>query len=319
MQKRKEIATLPGVFSTVAAGFDLTAKHLWLLILPILLDIFYWLGPRLKIQAVIEQMLAVLPDDPAISDLASQLLTLAPYTNLFTNLTVRLIGVPALMTGLAPEVTPLPTTAVPVAGPGALLLLFVVLTVVGLLLTAVYYTGIAYVVSKRANGSPLSPTEWSETIGRSWLRLLGLTLIVVAGSFIIYLPIVILSSIFLMLGGILGTVVLFTGPVLIFWLVLFLAFAPHGIVLNGRPVRRAMIESVQIVRAFMVQALGLLLLVFLLGLLLDWALMLADSGTWLTLVNITAHAFVSTALMTAVFIFYRDRYRRLFQRPQPAV
>ncbi len=317
MQKRKEITTLPGVFSTVAAGFDLTAKHLWLLILPILLDTFYWLGPRLTFQEVIEQMLAVLPDDPAITDMASQLLTLAPYTNLFTNLTVRLIGVPALMTGLAPDQTPMPTTAVSIASPGMLLLLFAVLTVVGLLLTAVYYTGIAYVVSKRASGSPFSLTEWSETIGRSWLRLIGLVLLVLAISFIIYLPLVVLSSAFLLLGSMLGTVVLFIGPVLIFWLVLFLAFTPQGIVLNGRPVRNALIESVQMVRAFTVQALGLILLVFLLGLLLDWALLLADSGTWLTLVNIAAHAFVSTALVTAVFVFYRDRYRWLFQHTQP--
>jgi hypothetical protein len=34
---------------------------------------------------------------------------------------------------------------------------------------------------------------------------------------------------------------------------------------------------------------------------------LADDGSWLTLVSIAGHAFITTALAVAIFVFYRDR------------
>ena len=58
MQEQEQKSTSPGVWSALAAGFDLTAKHPWLLLLPILVDIFIWLGPRLRFQEIIEQLVA---------------------------------------------------------------------------------------------------------------------------------------------------------------------------------------------------------------------------------------------------------------------
>ena len=41
---------LPGIIDTLSAGFQTVNRHLYLLLVPILLDLFYWLGPRLTVK-----------------------------------------------------------------------------------------------------------------------------------------------------------------------------------------------------------------------------------------------------------------------------
>ena len=101
------------------------------------------------------------------------------------------------------------------------------------------------------------------------------------------------------------------------WLVIYLFFAPHGLVLHGRSLIQAASESMRLVRVHMFSVLGLLLAVFVIRNLLGMLLLLADDGSWLTLAGILGHAFVMTSLVTATFIFYRDRYRLLFAEVKP--
>jgi len=41
-----------GIFTALSTGFDAVTRQLWLLALPAALDIFLWLGPRLKAPGV---------------------------------------------------------------------------------------------------------------------------------------------------------------------------------------------------------------------------------------------------------------------------
>jgi hypothetical protein len=99
MQEQEQKSTSPSVWSALAAGFDLTAKHPWLLLLPMLVDIFIWLGPRLRFQTIIEQLVAELPPEVELMEITQQLIELGPLTNLFSVLSVPLIGKPALLAG----------------------------------------------------------------------------------------------------------------------------------------------------------------------------------------------------------------------------
>jgi hypothetical protein len=121
-----------------------------------------------------------------------------------------------------------------------------------------------------------------------------------------------MGGILFLINSGLGSIVILVGPFLLIWVVIYLVFAPSGIILNGRPVFRAVVESVRIVQANLPATLIFLLAVLLISTLVDWLLIMADGGTWLTLVNILAHAFISTALLAAIFIFYRDRYHQQF-------
>ncbi len=319
MQEQEQITTLPGVFATIAAGFDLITKHLWLLLLPVILDVFYWLGPRLRFQDLIEELLAVLPAEADILDVGSQLMQVAPRTNLFTTLTVQLIGVPALIVGQAPEKTPISSQVIDISTWSSWLGLFVLFSIIGLFLTAFLYTLIVYAINKQTpDGEIVNAGQWAKRVGTSWLRLIGLLLIFLLIVFIIYIPLITISTILFMINGTLGSIVLLAGPLILIWIVIFLFLAPFGIVLNSRPVFRAVFESMRLVQTYLPSALLLVLTVLLAGTILDWLLFAVENGTWLTFFNIIGHAFVSTSLIAAIFIYYRDRYTALFD-PEAAI
>lgn len=310
MREQESTTTLPGVFATISAGFDLTARHLWLLIVPVILDVFYWLGPRLRFQGLIEQLLKLLPAEAEVLELGTQLADAAPHTNLFTSLTLQLIGVPALMVGLAPEVTPLAVQFYDVSNWSTWLGLFLVFSLVGLLLTALFYTLIASVVSEQIPA--IGAGQWSKRILSSWLRLIGLALIFFFIVMALYIPLIFIGTILYLINNTLGSIALLVAPLIIAWVVITLCMAPFGIVLNGRPVLRAIVESMRLVQSYLPSVLYLLFFIFVIGAILDWLLFSVENGSWLTLVNIVGHAFVSTALVATIFIFYRDRYAVMF-------
>ena len=72
-------------------------------------------------------------------------------------------------------------------------------------------------------------------------------------------------------------------------------------------------EGVRLFRANLPASLGLLFVVTLVRRLLDIVLLAADTGTWMTAINLLAHAYICTALVVAMFIFYRDRYTAFLQ------
>ena len=317
MQNQEKITALPGIFATIAAGFDLTARHLWLLLLPILLDIFLWLGPRLSFQKLIEEMVALWPQelvqDTVLADMAAQLLDVAPHTNLFTTLSVRLLGVPVLLVGLAPLETPLPTRVIEISEWAVWFGYFAILTVGGLLLSAVYYSLIAHAIKtpEGANGRIL-PSGWGKQIIESWARFIGLALVFLLSLFLIYVPLLLVSMVASLINPMLGVLALFMGPFLLIWVVIYMSLSPEGIVYNGRSLKQALSESFRLVHTYLLQTVSLLLLLYLIALAMDWLFMLVESGSWFMAVNILAHAFVSTALVASLFIFYRDRHAVLF-------
>lgn len=308
MQNQEQKSTSPGVLSTLAAGFDLTAKHPWLLLLPLLVDIFIWLGPRLRFQTIIEQLVANLPPEVEVMDITQQLIEMGPMTNLFAVLSVPLIGIPALLAGLTPETTPLTAEIVDINNGSEWLALIFVLSLAGLLLTAIYYVTISSVVSQRQeNANNQTISDWFTRIGASWLRLIGLALLFFILMLVIYLPISIVGAVFFLLNPTLGSIALLLAPLILIWIAIYLSFAPPGITLNNLPLFQSVKESLRLVQTNLPAVLTMLMLIIVLGALLDWFLILAENGTWFTLFNILIHAFVSTGFVTAFFILYQDR------------
>ena len=316
IQKNEELAPPPGVWRTIAAGFDLTTKHLWLLILPILVDAFLWLGPRLSSRPIIEQMVGVLPQDEALADITAQLLELAPRTNLFTSLSVPFIGIPVFMIGATPENTPLPVQVTELTDPLIWLGLFLLFSIVGVLITAVYFTLIAQTIRQQDEQPILTASKFVSRVTTTWLKLLGFGIVIIIASFIIYIPLLIIAFVAALISQILATLVLLVGPVLILWLLIFTYFVPHDLSLFGHQLHLAVITSVQLVRLYFNPMLGLLLVILLIRNILGSLLILADDGTWFTSVGILGHAFIMTSLTTATFIFFRDRYVVISEKQQ---
>ena len=312
MQSKEELAPIPGVLATIAAGFDVTTKHFWLTLIPVLLDSFFWLGPRLSFRLLVERLAAFLQQNAVAAGVnVDVLLELAPRTNLFTSLSLPLLGVPALMVGATPEKTPLATPVIELDSVWLVLLLFVLFSLVGLLFTAVYFSLTAHAIQGH-DGRTFSTPAFLRLVGRIWLQLAGLVISFMVAAVVIYTPLIIVGTLVSLLSPGLASIIILMGPLLLIWLLIYLSFTPQGMVLNGRSLWRAMIESLQLIRRYMLPALTLLLLLILIGQALDWTLLLADDGSWLTGVSIWGHAFVNTALVAATFIFYRDRHAALF-------
>lgn len=314
MQSKEKTTPLPTVWATITAGFDVIARHFWLILIPVLLDSFLWLGPRLSVRLLLEQMITFWQQGTAVPGVdVDLLLEFAPRVNLFTSLSVPILGVPVLMAGLTPEKTPLPTTLFELDSALEVFLLFVLFSLLGLVLTAVYMTLTASVIQQQSVRQAL------RRLMANWLKLLGLVLTLFIFAVMVYIPVSIVGIIAALLSETLAFLVLFMGLMLIGWLVIYLVFTPHGIFVNGRSLFRAMIESLQLMRYFLLPAVTLLLVILIIGRGLDWLLLLADDGSWLTWASIWGHAFISTALLAATFIFYRDCHALLFAPQQSPI
>lgn len=303
MQKSPEVRPLPGVVASIAAGLELTTSHLWLIFLPVLLDVFLWLGPRLRVGRLVEQQMNVPGVREAFGPLADQMAQLAPQLNLFTALSLPLMGVPAVISGPSPTLTPIQTRAVEVTTLSQWGFLFVGLSLVGLLLTAAYFS----LVARTVRDGRVQMDEFWTNLGPLWLRLFGLGLAYLFCLLLVYLPLASLAAVISLFNRSLFGAVLLGGVFMLIWVTIYLSFSLPAVLLRERPVGPALIESIRLVQQHTLPAVSLLILVVILGNGLNWLWRLVDNGSWLTLASILGHGFISTSLAAAVFIFYRDR------------
>ena len=296
---------VPGVIATLTAGLELTTGNLWLIVLPILVDIFYWLGPRLSVRVLVEGAAASLQSDPALAELASQLEQLATQFNVFTTLSLPLIGIPALMSGPIPESTPLSVRVMEIDNFLLWLALFASLSVLGLLMASLYLGLIGLALWRMADGERPRFWRFMQSLVVNAVRLFGLGILFMIVLVLVSLPLLPVAALLGLLASSLFLGVMMLGFVLV---ATYIFLAVPGIILNGRPLVSAVVESIQLVHRNILQTVNLLLLIVLFssGMNLLWHL-----ASWLTAISIAGHGFVSTALAAAIFIYYRDRFNVL--------
>ncbi len=282
----------------LAAGFELVTARWWLLLLPVALDVFLWLGPRLSIAPFWRRLIAALPADALPAESLAQLAEAATSTNLFSLLSFPYFGVPVLMSGLlAPAATPLTTASWPLGSGGGALLAAFLIALGGIILSVLYHSLLARALVG-AEGGHL------QRLPRLVIRLLGLVIFVAFFLMLIYLPLALIAGLLSLLSPLVSLLVLTVGVAFMMWYLLFLGFSVHGIVLGGLPVLVAIRVSIGLVRRHMLTALWLLLIVFGSRALLMLLWHAVDLGNWLTLVSIVGHAFVVTSLVAATYIYF---------------
>ena len=316
--QNEKTTVLPGLLSTVAAGFDVVTSHLWLVVFPITLDLFYWLGPQLRTSELLLSLASLFREVGALTEVADQLADVAGRTNLFTVLSVPFLGIPGLVAGIVmPERTPLQPLVWEIRSPGSLLLLFVAISFLGLLASTIFHAFVARAVCNRS----LDECQMFETPGQSpwlsvlrrlpiyYLRVLALTLLLLLIVLALYIPLVLVAAVSTLISAVIGSLVMLGGLLMIVWVIFYLSFGLHGVLLRERPVFLAVLDSMRLVQRNWLPALTLFLLIIAARNLLSWIWLVVDAGSWLTLVNIAGYAFVNTGLIAATFIFFRDRIR----------
>lgn len=306
--KTETFAPPPGVVGSLRAGFDTIASHITAILLPLFLDLLLWLGPRLSLERLFQPVLAefqrviggsrLSPDE--VSSAVDAYQAAFHQINLLTVLRTFPIGITSLIVGTNPEQTPFgPPVIVQVnsfldmAGWLAMLLLL------GWVGGALYFRWVAAIVDdgttppQARNGGPILQSVFLSIL---WLVI----------SFVVGIPLLSMLYMMFAIHPALGQgMVLFLG-FLSMWLVVPLFFSPLGIFMRRQDLFGSILSGVRLAR-FTLPASSLFVLSVLLisiGLNYVWSIPPADS--WMLMVGILGHAFITTALLAASFIYYRD-------------
>ncbi len=287
------------------AGFDSVANHIAVILPPVLLDLFLWLGPHLSLSNFFKPMVASIPtlakSFPTtitdVSALQQQVSTAVNQFNLFMALRTFPIGVTSLFSLNNTTQTP---TGLPVTWEAGSLLIIAgwvfLLVLLGWLSGSLYYYWISTVTVK-----PIGTTLWNSVKQSILLSVIWIGVLVVFGT-----PALLMLSAVTAISPFLGQIMLFLIALLVIWLFMPVFFSAHGIYTLKLDAFRSVLNSMRMMR-FTLPTSGLFLLIFVVinqGLNFLWTSPAENS--WWTLVGIAGHAFVSTALIAASFIYYRD-------------
>jgi hypothetical protein len=297
----------PGIMAAFIAGFNTVAGHLYLILLPLGVDLILWFAPRLRIEQLLTpyfQTATTLmersgtPTTPVpLSELWQPLLK---GINLLGLLKTFPIGVPSLLTGFSDATHPLGTAPnVQISSMGALLGVSIGLMVVGFTLGCIYFALLASATAEdnRINWQLFFTRQMPSALLFCVLFYLILALMSVPSLFI-------LGFVLWLLPGA-GNIAFFVVTILIFMVLFPLIFTPHGIfALNLKPIQAAL-KSMVLVHPFLPRLPLFVLVALTLGQGLDLLWRSAPPDSWLTLVGILGHAFIYSAILAASFIYYR--------------
>ncbi|MGQ0603825.1 MAG: hypothetical protein ACT4QE_19260 [Anaerolineales bacterium] len=303
-----------GIVASLTAGFEVVNARLVLVTLPLVLDLLLWLGPRLSIKPIVDETLALMDDvlagsagaTPGFELLRNTLTQTAELFNLFSALSTRPLGLPSLIATRGAPLTPFGQPLIwPIVNPWVYVVLFGAFLLLGLLLGALYFGGIA----QQVRDSQLNLVQLVRGVWGDWLRLSVLAVAALILVFMIGGPTVVMAQFAALVSPLLGAILSVLGATLILWVLIFGAFSVHGIVLQRRGLFGALWDSVRLVQSSLPQTAGLFAAVMVLNLGLGLVWNVPTSDSWLMLVGVAGHALVSTALIAATFAFYKDRYR----------
>lgn len=303
--EQKKLPPPPGLISSLVRGFDSVANNVLVIVPPVLLDLFLWLGPHMRLKSFFQPFIDQLPalakafpgNLPDLTTVQQTWMTTINQFNLFILLRTFPVGATSLLSFEMPMQTPFGSPPFTDAGGFFSLIGWaVILLILGWMIGSVYYFWIA--------GVSVSPE--SRSLMKSVKQSIFLSLIWIGTLLVLGIPAIMVVSMITLFSPILGQIMFFAGGLVVIWLLMPVFFSVHGIFALQLDAFRSILGSLRMVR-FTLPNTGLFLLVFVIinsGLNMLWNT--PSQGSWWMLVGITGHAFVSSALLAASFIYYRD-------------
>lgn len=318
----------PNLIVAIRAGFDAIANHLVLILFPVTLDLFLWLGPRIKLTGLIGSLTDQLREyyrfqDPGMIDLFNSLQELwagfASQFNLLITLRTYPIGIPSLMVSRVPIAAPtgFPAT-IEIETVSGVLGIWLLLAVGGLAAGTFFFI----LVAQAALGGSISFRKAVEVWPAASLNIILMAVLFTALVLIAILPGGFIISLVALGGLSYGQCALLIYSGFVLWLILPLVFTPHGIIVNRDNLIAAVRTSASLMRRTLPTTMLFLLAAFLLSKGLDILWLIPEEDSWLLLIGILGHGFVATGLLASSFVYYRDStlwIRRLVQAGRVSV
>jgi hypothetical protein len=307
-----------GIIDTLSSAFDRVTKRPWLALVPMLLNIGIWIGPKLSISELTKQIVLALPSAPELGSQYEQsmevlidwLADLGAQANLLSALSMGALGLPSLTSASAPPVTLLSATQrlIEIQTWSTFFGLVALFAVLGLLLGCFCLS----LIAQEARDEDL---DWGRVLTvtlRSWARLVALSLLVLIIVATAAMGTSIASSLLMLANPGFAWFALNLFSLALVWVLLYAAivfyFAPKAIILDDTGILLSLWYSFNVVRRNLLPTMGFILLINVIqtGLLYIWrALAVSTVGT---LAGIAGNAYISVGLVMASFVFYRDRF-----------
>ncbi len=344
VQNTRERTTL-SIIDSLSKGFQTIGRHWWVILVPVVLDMFLWVGPQISIAPIIDRAAGILLETDLIAeawaevpDLADTLRSLfddiAEQYNLFSLARIKTVGMPSLLVwggaGLnlpsAYEVIwvyfiqmiDLPDLLVSVSRATFLTAQIWYIQNEGLwLIAALAIVGIGLVISTIYITLISDSLAGPDTLGAFWRRVTRLSgrillfwLVKIIALIVLGLPFSLLISLVSLFSPNLAFLFSVSGMGALAWFSFYGVFFVASLVINNVSIWHALWNSLNVVLRNFWPTLWLFILINLIGggLTILWQQL--SRGSWLTVVGIVGNAYVGTSLLAGSLIFYQDRYTR---------
>ena len=306
MDRLESLPPPPGVIGSLRAGFDAVSSHVVLILLPLVLDVLLWLGPRLSVGNLYTSLLseyqkAGFPVQNV--DVITERVEMLGHINILSWIRTLPIGIPSLLSGILPDSLPLQTplgmqNVIQIPSLLGMLGLILALTLVGWIGGGLYFRWVS--------GTTLGGGEAGVSPVRAILQTLLLSLIWVVGLMVILIPILLIVTVLMLFSPVLANVAVLILLVVSFWFIVPLFFTPHGIFVQKQNALHSILSSLKMARFTLPTSSMFVFAVFVLSTGLNYLWSVPSSDSWMLVVGIAGHAFITTALLSASFVYYHD-------------
>ena len=312
MQKLESLPPPPGVIGSLRAGFDAVASHVWLITVPLALDVVLWLGPRLTVDGLLRLFVRSFffqaRRGVAVSDMAqfleAQTIFLAGLQSfnllsLVSKFRTFPIGISSLLAQTMPVDTPFGgQSVVHISSLPLLVGLVLVLTAIGWVGGGLYFRWVS--------GTTLGKEETAISSLRAIIQTLILSLGWLIGLMLVLVPLMFVLTLLALINPMLANGAIFLILLLAFWVVVPLFFVPHGIFARRQNAFLSAVTSLRMARFTFPTSAMFILSVVILSQGMNYLWSVPSNDSWMTLVGIAGHAFITTAILAASFVYYRD-------------
>ncbi|HVB97237.1 MAG TPA: hypothetical protein VNG11_05860 [Chloroflexota bacterium] len=312
-------SAVPGVIDTLSHGFEQINRILWVIALPIVVDLFLWLAPRVTATPVVAQIshwygqltqaYAASAGTSTLDQTQQAINTFeqaATHFNLLSLFVVNVAGVPStLPTSLAGR------PIWQISSVGALVGAVVAAELIGSLIGCLYLA----VIGQQIRDGRITAGKLGRQVGFFWLSVIGCMLLFVGLTLAVSLPLGLAIGLVQLVAPGVGVALWLAAvaaiQIIAILLVVYLFFLVDAIVVSQAGPIRAAMSSARVVANNFWSSVGFIVLIYVisLGTQVIWTgLSQSPAGT---LVAIAGNAYIASGLTAASMLFYQARVAKL--------